>query len=82
MPKDKKIYIDIPKFYRYDAIDKFMFAYINGVRRAVPSTSIHKAMELFMDDFLLTEDEYPMEQAKQTWYRMMESYKEYRKLDN
>lgn len=81
MPKDKKIYINIPKFYRYDAIDKLMFGYVMGIRDVLPSVTIHRALEIFMDKYNLNEDNYPMDQAKQTWYRMFESYKEYRKLD-
>lgn len=82
MPKAKKYYIDTPKFILYDALDKSMFAYVMGIRDALPSVTLHRAIELFMDKYCLHEDNYPMEQAKQTWYRMHESYKLYRKLDN
>jgi len=79
MPRDKKFYIDIPKMYRYDTIDKLMFGYIMGIQDGMPSLTLKRGMEMFMDKYNLDEDNYPMEQGLQTWYRMFESYREYRK---
>lgn len=82
MPKRKKYYIDIPKLLLYDTLDKLMFGYVMCGRRTLPSASLKMLVEAFMEDYNLCEDDYPVEQALQTWYRMFDSYrKEWRKLD-
>lgn len=81
MPKRKKYYIDFPKLLLYEAFDHLMFSYILGMQRGMPSATLKKCMELFMEDYNLNEDNYPMEQALQTWYRMFKSYVIFRKLD-
>ncbi len=79
MPKEKPYYINIDKLLKHDAIDKFMFAYVTGMRRALPGNHLNKCIEMFKDEFLLSEDNYPLESALQTYYRMLKSYRVYRK---
>ena len=79
MPKKKKLYVDVPKLLLYETIDHLLFAYIMGVQEIAPTASLQKSVELFMERFNLNEDNYPLDQAKQTWYRMLESYREFRK---
>lgn len=80
MPKKKKFYIDLPKMVLFDTLDNSMFGYVLGMQRAMPSVSRRKCIELFMEDYNLNEDNYPLEQAMQTWYRMMEAYRKFRKI--
>jgi len=86
MPKRKQYYIDTDRLLLYDSLDKFMFGYVWAAREILPSLKINKAIEMFKEDFLLSEDTYPLDGALQTYYRMLESYRTYRKnelgLDN
>jgi len=82
MPKKKKLYTNVPKLLLYEAVDHCLFAYVTGMQRAMPSVSLTKALELFMEEFNLTEDEYPLDHARLTWYRMMKDFRDFRKLDN
>lgn len=79
MPKKKKYYVNLPKLILYEALDLLMFSYIMGMQRGMPSATLKKCMELFIDDYNLNEDNYPMEQALQTWYRMHKMYVVFRK---
>lgn len=79
MPKRKKAYIDIPKFLTSQALDIAMFCYILGVQRGMPSITLKRAMELFMEDCNLTEDDYPLDLGLRMWYRMHKRYVEFRK---
>lgn len=79
MPKKKKFYVDVPKMLLYETLDNHLFAYVMGMQRALPSATLQRSIELFMEDYNLHEDNYPLDQAKQTWYRMLESYRVFRK---
>ena len=81
MPKEKPFYIDIEKLLKYDKLDTFMFGYVMGMQRALPSNPLNKCIEMYKEDFMLHEDNYSLDHALQTYYRILESYREYRKLD-
>ena len=79
MPKKKQTYVDFPEFLLQEVLDHLTFAYILGMQRGMPTVTTHKAIELFMEDFNLTEDIFPLDQGKRTWYRMHEKYVKLRK---
>lgn len=79
MPKKKKYYVNLPKLLLYEALDHLMFSYIMGMQRGMPTATIKRCMELFMYDYNLHEDNYPMDHAFSTWYRMHKSYVEFHK---
>ena len=79
MPKKKQFFINLPKLVLFDTLDNNMFGYIMGMKKAMPSLTLKRCMEMFMDDYNLSEDNYPLEQGLQTWYRMFNAYKEFRK---
>jgi len=79
MPKEKQYYIDLPKMLKADSLDKLMFAYILGMQRALPGQSLTRCMDMFMEDFLLHEDNYPKDHGLQAYYRMLKFYRIYRK---
>ena len=81
MPKKKKYYVDLPKLILYDTLDKLMFGYVMGTMDTLPSVSLKIAMERFIETYQLHEDNYPFDQGLATWYRMFDSYREWRKLD-
>lgn len=70
MPKCKDYMIDVPKFYRYSAIDHIMFGYVQGLRKALPSMKIHEAIRMFLDSFEV-ENNYCFDTAKASYYRML-----------
>ena len=79
MPKRKKLYVEFPEFYVGEIIDMLLFMYVFGLQRGLPSVSIKRAVELFLEDMNLSEDEYPLDNAYRTWYRMHKKYVKLRK---
>jgi hypothetical protein len=77
MSKPKKIIINIQRLLRYDKLDALMFGYVMGVK-ILPSVTTRKAIEMFMSDFNLTEDDYPLDCAISQFSRMFESYRDFR----
>jgi hypothetical protein len=58
-----------------------MFGYVLGVTSALPSVTIKKAIELFMEDFNISEDDYSYDSARARFYEYYEQYREFRKED-
>ena len=80
MAKPKPYYIDTPGYlYKYDTLDKSMFAFVLGVQFVIPSIRIKEAVEGFIELFNLNEDNYPLKQAITTYYRMLKDYRKLRK---
>ena len=72
MPSEKKLYKNIPKIYRYETIDNFLFGYVMALRRQ--DVSLKDKLLLFAKDFGLSEDEYPLDSMLQKWYKMAKDY--------
>ena len=79
MTKAKPIIINCEKLLRHDKLDSLMFGYVLGVTNILPSVPILKALELFMRDFNLSEDEYNMDSAQSKFYVMHKEFREFRK---
>lgn len=73
MPRCKNYLINVPKFYRFQSFDHIMFGYIHGLRKALPSMSVTAAVKQFLESFGIEEDEYCFDNAKQNYYRILES---------
>jgi hypothetical protein len=83
MGKKKKLYVDFNEFLLHETLDHCMFCYVIGLQSGLPSVKLHHAILSFMDAFNLSEDNYPLDQAKQVWYRMHPKYVKLRsELDN
>ena len=78
MPKEKPIVIDTPKLLKRNILDALMFGYVIGTR-VMPSITIKRAIEMFMDDFSLGEDDYPLTSAYTVFYQMFNEFKTYKK---
>lgn len=78
MPKPKGYAINIPRLYKWQALDNICFGYVNGLRAAAPSTSITEAIKIFLDAFELCEDTYCFDNAKAGYYRVLSSLVEIR----
>jgi hypothetical protein len=75
MPKRKELYntMNIPRLLYRETIDNWMFAYVHGYRHIsqLPVLQVKAGIEQFMLDFGLTEDDYPVDSAITTFYRML-----------
>lgn len=72
----------IHKFIKRRTLDSLMFAYVLGVRRALPAITISRSLELFQKEFNLTEEEMPVDSAMVVFHRMMQEYYDYMKESN
>ena len=81
MARRKPFYVNTKKLMMYDSLDKLMFGYVLGMQRALPGNKLNRCVEMFMDEFNLHEDNYPLDHGLQTYYRMLKSFQEYRKGD-
>ena len=79
MPTEKRYYVNIPKALREQTLDAWMFAFVLGIRTSLPSVTIERAIEVFMKTFNLSEDVYPLDNAKVTYNRCFNNWVEYRK---
>ena len=74
MPRTKGIEKLVPSIFRRNALDHLMFGYVQGVRKAIPSTQIMEAIQLFMCDYDLSEDDYSSYSAMTTFCRMQKDF--------
>jgi hypothetical protein len=83
MPKKKGIYANLPKLIYRDSIDKILFGYVMGFRNRneLQILEIKAACEQFLEDMEISECEYSLENAMQTFYRMHLTYSEFRKYN-
>lgn len=79
MPRVKGLYADLPKLLRRQAVDLIMLGYVMGYRHVspIPVLQIKKGLEHFMEDMGLSEDDYPLESAMVTYYRMLKEYNKF-----
>ncbi len=76
MPKRKKIFFNVPLMYQRQCIDHILFGYVNGIQKAMPSVSVLECVKYFMEDNGFCEDDYPLETACTTYFRMQKEYYE------
>lgn len=76
MPKNKGLYVNLPRLLKRQAVDLIMLGYVMGYRHvsAIPVLQIRKGIQLFMEDMGLSEDDYPLDSAIVTYYRMLKEY--------
>ncbi len=68
--KEKPFKKVIPRLYKRSAEDKLMYGYVLGMQRALPSVNTMKCITMFLKDFELEEDDYPLESAYTTFKRL------------
>ena len=64
---------NIHRFYQWNSYDHVMFGYCAGMKRALPSMSLTKAIETYLEDFGLCEEVYCFDNAWQAYYRILRS---------
>ena len=81
MPKTKRIYGKLPKILIRDTTDKMLFGYVMGFRNrnTLGILEIREGCEQFLKDMELDEEDYSLENAQQTFYRMHLTFNEFKK---
>jgi hypothetical protein len=69
-------YINMPKLYKRQALDLMMFGFVNGMQSALPSMSLKNCLVYFQKRHNLSEDDYNLDSARITYYRMQKDFKE------
>ena len=70
MPKRTQIENLIPALYKRSVLNIALFAYIRGVRSTLPTLTLAQAVDMFMEDWGLDEDEFNRNSALTTYDRM------------
>jgi len=74
MPKEKPFKLDIKQFYKSQAEDVALFAFVYGVQKYLPAIQTKRLIESFMREFNLTEDEYPSDCALTIYQNMKNKF--------
>ena len=70
MPTERRVFNRIKAIYQFQTLDTFMFAYVCGLRDHIPTTGIRRAIEIFLNRFDISEDEYSLDYAVQVYYKI------------
>ena len=65
--------------YKIQALDNIMFGYVLGMRNALPSLSVDRCVDSFMEMLGLSEDDYSKDSAICQFYRYHEIMRDARK---
>jgi len=82
MPKIKGYATNIPRLYKWQALDNICFGYVMGLRvaskEAGKEISVSEGVRRFLEAFDLCEDTYCFDNAKAGYYRVLQSLIEVR----
>lgn len=81
MPSERLATQGISKVYKYNTMDNIMYGYVTAMLRSIPSMTISRAIEWFMYDFGLSEDEYPLETARVNHNRLKNAWQDIKIVD-
>jgi hypothetical protein len=76
MPREKGLYVHLPRLLKRQAVDLMMLGYVMGYRHTspIPVLQIKRGIEKFKEDMGFSEDDYPLQSAIVTYYRMLDEY--------
>jgi hypothetical protein len=74
MPKEKPFKLDIKAFYKANAEDLLLFAFISGVQHFLPAIQTKTLVESFKEQFNLSEEDYPSDCAIQNFQTMKKRF--------
>ena len=74
MPRETELNKRIPKIYRHQTIDNWMFSYVLAIQECDKEATLKDALLMFSKSFNLSEDDYPLESMIQKWYKMGKDY--------
>ena len=66
-----KSFPNIPRLYRFQALDHIAFGYIQGLRKALPSMNVRDAVAEFQRAFGIDDEQYCLEAIRATYYRIL-----------
>lgn len=70
MAQETKFEKEMPAIYKRKMHHHIMLGWVRGQRRLVSGLSIEKAIEGFMDEYKLTEEDFPLRTAMVIYNRM------------
>lgn len=82
MPKPSEIEKQIPELFRANALNLMLFGYVRGVKSALHTLTISQAVDMFMKEYGLTDDNYNRESAITSYNRMQNKFINFLKYDN
>ncbi len=71
--KQKGYKLNIHKFYTFNTLDMILFGYVLGQTQILPTLSVNKAIEMWLERFNLCDDVFCLEAARATYYRVLKS---------
>ena len=76
MPREKGLYVHLPRLLKRQAVDLMMLGYVMGYRHTspIPVLQIKRGIEKFKEDMGFSEDDYPLQSAIVTYDRMLDEY--------
>lgn len=84
MPKERGLYLNLPKLLTRQTMDLILLGYVLGYRHSSPLgvLQVRSAVEKFIEDFQLSEDEYSFDSAITRFYNLYYDLNEYIKHDD
>lgn len=70
MPSRNGIRAQIPALYQRSALNLSLYAFVRGVRAALPTVSVKDAVFLFMEEYGLTEELFNSDSAIVAFHEM------------
>lgn len=79
MSKRKPFEELISDYYMRSAVELSLFNFVSGVLHVLPGCETNKAVKLWLDKFGFEEDEYPLQTAIQNFYKIRDSFTDWKK---
>ena len=79
MTKQKPVLKPIQTLYKRNQIDLYMFGWVRGVKKYLSGASVTSVVNAFLEEHLLTEEDYPCESATTTYFRILKDFEELKK---
>ena len=79
MPKERGIYSNLPKLLTRQTMDHILLGYVLGYRHISPIgiLQVRAAIQKFIEDFRITEDECGFDTVIQNFYRIYDDLNEF-----
>lgn len=81
MPKERGLYLNLPRLLTRQTMDAILLGYVLGYRHCSPLQilQVRAAIEKFIEDFDLSEDDYSFDSAITRFYSLYDDLHEYTK---
>lgn len=84
MPKERGLYLNLPRLLTRQTMDHILLGYVIGFRHISPLLilQVRAAVEKFIEDFQISEDDYPLDSMLRNFYKIYDDLSEYQKLND